>query len=139
MKKIIIFGSILIVVVTALSGCIGNQTATEKEDNKEINFDSDVLELIDSNIDVKKNNDEIYLVEVALYFKSIQDKTIEIVTYVVDFCDKYDNVLYSKSYSLRNVPANYRVLSPDVFSYDGEDVEFFDHINLYVESYELIG
>ena len=135
-KAIFIFVVSILVLTTILSGCTDDKKAVEKEKAVDISFSSDVLELLDSNVEVREENGKIYFVEVTLYFKSLIDKTANF-DYRVDFCDKYDNVLHSRPYSLLNIPANYNIASPDVFSYDGEDTEHFDHVNVYVENYEI--
>lgn len=136
-KKIIIFGVIIILTMITLVGCEEKSTSVQKNP-KDIFFDSDVLMLVGSSLDIREDRGTIIFVEVSLYFKNLLDKTIN-VEYAVEFCDKNDKVLYSKPYKIRNLPAGYRELSPDVFSYDGENVADFDHINIHVVDYEVIG
>ena len=56
----------------------------------------------------------------------------------IEFCDKNDNVLFEKPYEIINFPAEYTEISPDIFSYHGENVADFDQVNVRVLSYEVI-
>lgn len=137
-NKIIFIGTMFLLTIIAMSGCLENQsTTTNTKTFDDINFNSDVLQLVDSNLDIKEENGEIYAVEVELYFKNILTQKIN-VTYLVDFCDKNDNVLYSKSFTMSYFPPGYTFSTPDIFKYDGENVVYFDHININIESYEFV-
>ena len=137
-RKIIVFSVIFLLTALAVSGCV--ETSTKTDDDKltdEINYDSDILEIVNSSLDVIEENGEILYVEVTLYFRNLLDDFINVI-YRVDFCDTNDNAIYSKEYNLNNIPGNYRFKTPDVFSYDGENVGEFDHINVYIVEYEII-
>ena len=138
-NKLIVSCSVILLIILALSGCTSTeQKATESKKAEEINFSSDVLQIVNSSVDIQEKNGIIYNVVVTLYFRNLLNNNIN-VTYVVDFCDKYDNILYSKQYSLKNIPKNYKFYTPDVFSYSGEDIGDFDHVNVRIVNYEIIG
>ncbi len=135
-KKIVFLGVGIILVTIAFSGCQEEATSVEKT-IENISFDSDILELVNGSLDITKDKEIITRVEVTLYFKNLLDKLIN-VSYVVEFCDKNDNVLYDKPYGINNLPAEYTEMSPDIFSYRGENMADFDHVNIRVLSYEVI-
>jgi len=135
-KKIVFLGVGIILVTIAFSGCQEEATSVEKT-FENISFDSDILELVNGSLDITKDKEIITRVEVTLYFKNLLDEDIN-VEYVVEFCDKNDNVLYDKSYEIKNLPAEYTEMSPDIFSYHGGNVADFDHVTIRVISYEAI-
>ena len=135
-KKLVFLGVGIILVTIAFSGCQEEATSIEKT-FEDISFDSDILELVNGSLDITKDKEIITRVEVTLYFKNLLDEDIN-VEYVVEFCDKNDNVLYDKPYGIKNLPAEYTEISPDIFLYHGENVADFDHVNVRVLSYEVI-
>jgi len=135
-KKLVFLGVGIILVTIAFSGCQEEATSIEKT-FEDISFDSDILELVNGSLDITEDKEIITRVEVTLYFKNPLDEDIN-VEYVVEFCDKNDNVLYNKSYEIKNFPAEYTEISPDIFLYHGETVADFDHVNVRVLSYEAI-
>ena len=135
-SKLIFFGTISVLLTIAISGCLENEAAVSKS-HKDINFESDILQLADSTLDVKEENGEIYLVEATLYFKNIFNEKIN-VTYIVDFCDKNDNVLYSQSFTIGHFPAGHTFTVPDIFKYAGENVADFNHINIAIKEYHAV-
>ena len=135
-KKLVFLGVGIILVTIAFSGCQEEATSIEKT-FEDISFDSDILELVNGSLDITEDKEIITRVEVTLYFKNPLDEDIN-VEYVVEFCDKNDNVLYNKSYEIKNFPAEYTEISPDIFLYHGENVADFDHVNVRVLSYEVI-
>jgi len=135
-KKLVFLGVGIILVTIAFSGCQEEATSIEKT-FEDISFDSDILELVNGSLDITEDKEIITRVEVTLYFKNPLDEDIN-VEYVVEFCDKNDNVLYNKSYEIKNFPAEYTEISPDIFLYHGENVADFDHVNVRVLSYEAI-
>ncbi len=135
-KKLIIFGVSIILITIAFSGC-QEEASTPKEFFENISFDSDILELVNGSLDIIEDNGITTRVEITLYFKNILDEDIN-VEYMVEFRDKYDNALYNKSYEIKNLPAGYVEMSPDIFSYHGGNVADFDHVNISVPNYEII-
>ncbi len=135
-KKLVFLGVGIILVTIAFSGCQEEATSIEKT-IENISFDSDILELVNGSLGITKDKEIITRVEVTLYFKNLLDEDIN-VEYVVEFCDKNDNVLYDKPYEIKNFPAEYTEMSPDIFLYHGENVADFDHVNIRVLSYEVI-
>jgi len=135
-KKLVFLGIGIILVTIAFSGCQEEATSIEKT-FEDISFDLDILELVNGSLDITEDKEIITRVEVTLYFKNLLDEDIN-VEYVVEFCDKNDNVLYNKSYEIKNFPAEYTEISPDIFLCHGENVAEFDHVNVRVISYEVI-
>jgi len=135
-KKLIIFGLSIILITIAFSGC-QEEASTSKESFENISFDSDILELVNGSLDITEDNGITTRVEITLYFKNILDEDIN-VEYVVEFRDKYDDTLYNQSYEIKNLPAGYEEMSPDIFSYHGGNVADFDHVNISVLNYEII-
>ena len=135
-KKLVFLGVGIILVTIAFSGCQEEATSVEKT-FENISFDSDILELVNGSLDITKDKEIITRVEFTLYFKNLLDEDINI-EYVVEFCDKNDNVLYDKLYEIKNFPAEYTEMSPDIFLYYGENVADFDHVDIRVLSYEVI-
>ena len=136
-NKFVILCIIVILTTLSLCGC-NEQKATETKTFEKINFETNVLELVDSSIETLEEGGEILSVTVTLYFKNALNNHVN-VTYVVDFCDSNDNILYSKQFDIVNIPRNYIFYTPDVFTYNGEDAYLFDHINIKVTDYEIIG
>lgn len=138
-KKLLVICSIILLILLALGGCTSTeQKATETKKAEEINFTSDVLQIINSSVDIQEDKGIIYNVVVTLYFKNLLNNIIN-VNYTVDFCDINNNILYSKQYRINNIPKNYIFYTPDVFSYNGENIIDFDHVNIHIVDYEIIG
>jgi len=137
-KKLIVGCSIILLIILVVSGCTSTQQkATKSKIAKEINFQSDVLQLVNSSVQIQEDKGIIYNVIVTLYFKNLLNNRIN-VNYVVDFCDKNDNILYSKPYRINNIPENYVFYTPDIFSYNGDNVIDFDHVNVHITNFEII-
>jgi uncharacterized protein YcfL len=136
MKKMPIFFCITLLLTISLSGC-QEQQAIVSNNLEKINFDSDVLVLVHRSFDIREKNGDIYFVEVELYFKNNLNKMIN-VTYRVDFCDKQDNIIYTKDFTIINLPANYQLRTPDVFTYEGNNVGRFNHVNLSIIKYDIV-
>jgi len=134
-KKLVFLGVGIIVLTIAFSGCQEEATSVEKTFEK-ISFDSDILELVNGSLDITEDKEIITIVEVTLYFKNLLDEEIN-VEYVVEFCDKNDNVLYEEPYGIKYLPAKYTEISPRMLLYSGENVADFDHVNIRLLSYEL--
>ena len=135
-KKFLFLGVSIILLTIAFSGCQEEATSVKKTFDK-ISFDSDILEIVNGSLDITEDKEIITRVEVTLYFKNLLNKDINL-EYVVEFCDKNDNVLFEKPYEIINFPAEYTEISPDIFSYNGENVADFDYVNVRVLSYEVI-
>jgi len=135
-KKLVFFGVSIILLTIAFSGCQEEATSVKKT-FENISFDSDILELVNGSLDISQDKEIITRVEVTLYFKNLLNEDINL-EYVVEFCDKNDNVLFEKPYEIKNFPAGYTEISPDIFSYHGENVAEFDHVNVRVLNYEVI-
>jgi hypothetical protein len=136
-EKIVIISIIILLMTLALSGCFGEQEATKTKETNNINFESDILQIYDSSLDLKKENGEIYKVEAALYFKNNLDAIIKI-NLTVTFCDINDNIIHTQPYEIRRVLPNYKFVTPSIFTYEGNNVKKFDHININVENYEIL-
>jgi len=88
---LVVFSIILAVVV--LSGCGGNQTATETDEFENIEFESDIVELVHGQV-VKKIDKGILIgIDVEYLFKNIADRDIE-VKVNLEFYDKNDNIIF---------------------------------------------
>ena len=135
-KDLLILGMGITLVTIAFSGCQEEATLVEKT-FENISFDSDILDLVNGSLEVAEDREIITRVEVTLYFKNLLDEIIN-VKYMVEFCDENDNVLYNKSYEIKNFPAGYTEVSPDIFLYHGGNVADFDHVNVRILSYETI-
>jgi len=135
-KKLVFLGVGIILVTIAFSGCQEEATLVDKT-FENISFDSEILELVNGSLDITENKEITTRVDVTLYFKNLLDEDIS-VKYLVEFCDKNDNVLYNKSYEIKNFPAEYTEVSPDSFLYTGQNVADFDHVNVRVLSHEVI-
>jgi len=135
-KKIIIIGAIFISLAITLAGCEEQSTKIENK-HKDIFFESDVLAIIDSSVETFKDNGLIRNVEVTIRFQNLLNERITI-NYALDFCDKENNTLYHKTYTIGNFPPNYIEQSNNIFSYSGEDAYKYDHVNIYIEDYEII-
>jgi len=135
MKKLIII-IIFLVSILSLSGCLNKSTTVQKK-HEYINFKSDVLQLVNSSVDVKEENNVIYKVEANLRFKNIYSERIN-VTYTVNFCDKDDNKLYGRSFTIENMPAGYVESYGNNFVFSEDNVNNFDHININVIDYEIV-
>ena len=135
-KDLLVLGIVIILVTIFFSGCQEEATSVEKT-FENIYFYSDILELVNGSVDVTEDREIITKVETTLYFKNLLDETIN-VTYIVEFCNKNDNVLYNKTYKIKYFPAGYTEILPDVFSYHGENVADFDHVNIRDLNYKII-
>lgn len=134
-KKLVFLGVGIILVTIAFSGCQEEATSIEKT-FEDISFDSDILELVNGSLDITKDKEIITRIEVTLYFKNLLDEDIN-VSYVVEFCDNNDNVLYDEPYGINYLPAEYTETQPNIFLFHGENVADFDHVDIRVLSYEV--
>jgi len=135
-KKLVLFGVSIVLLTITFSGCQEEATLVEKN-FEGIYFNSDILELVNGSLDITKDKEIITRIEVTLYFKNLLNEDINL-EYAVEFCDKNDNVLYYKSYEIKNFPAKYTEASPDTFLYNGKNVADFDHVNVHVLSHKVI-
>jgi hypothetical protein len=122
-KKLVFLGVSIILVTIAFSGCQEEATSVEKT-FENISFDSDILELVNGSLDITKDKD-------------LLDELIN-VSYVVEFCDNNDNVLYDEPYGIKYLPAEHTEIQPNIFLFHGENVADFNHVNIRVLSYEVI-
>ena len=130
-------GIFLILASLILAGCQEEGTTTDKK-FENVFFESNVLKLVNGTFELRSDKTGIVTqAYVELRFKNILDKDIN-VTYAVDFCDKNDNIIYSKNYSINYFPAGYTEQLSDPFSYSGEDVMYVDHINIRLLEYKII-
>ena len=139
MEKIkIISISIIICSILFLSGCQDNTAVDVLFEN--INFDSDILKLINGSFNPTRGNDgEIIEVEVIFYLENIAGQPIKNLSLSIDFCDEQDNIIYHHPYKYGSpFPEGYREHSPNRMSYKGRNVEFIDHVNIEIANYQLI-
>ena len=134
-KNLLAIGIGIILMTIVLSGCQEEGT-TVKKTFENIYFDSEILELVEGSLNFTDDNGIITKADLMLRFKNILNETIS-VTFNVEFCDKNDNVLYSKPYSINSFPAGWAERSPNRFSYYGNDVADVDHVNVLIVEYEI--
>lgn len=136
MKKILLSICVItIFLMTFLSGCQKEGTTTDKNiDN--ILFDSNVVELVYSDINFNKDDNGIILnVEVQYRFKNIVDRNIDINVFA-EFYDKDNNLLAKEGPKEISIPKGWteQGISPaNSIRYSGVNAELVDHVNIIVE------
>lgn len=128
---LVVFSIILAVVV--LSGCGGNQTATETDEFENIEFESDIVELVHGQV-VKKIDKGILIgIDVEYLFKNIADRDIE-VKVNLEFYDKNDNIIFRGGPKWIVLPDGYtetQVLGANIISYNGKYTKDVDHVKIF--------
>jgi hypothetical protein len=133
MKKhvlLVVFSIILAAVV--LSGCDGDQTATETDEFGDIEFESDIVELVHGQV-VKKIDEGILIgIDVEYLFKNIADRDIE-VKVNLEFYDKDDNIIFRGGPKWIVLPDGYtetQLLGANIISYNGKYTKDVDHVKI---------
>ena len=128
---LVVFSIILAVVV--LSGCGGNQTATETDEFENIEFESDIVELVHGQV-VKKIDKGILIgIDVEYLFKNIADRDIE-VKVNLEFYDRNDNIIFRGGPKWIVLPDGYtetQVLGANIISYNGKYIKDVDHVKIF--------
>jgi len=127
-----------IILLAGLCGCTGFGTETQPFSN--INYESDVLPIENASIvQIKGSKQQVVGLEFQFRMRNTLDKKIDNIEFQIDFCDKDDNVLQSSPYEyLSPFPADYYERSPNIISFDGPNLDKFDHINMYLVNYEIM-
>jgi hypothetical protein len=134
-KKIWMFGILIIFGISFLSGCQQEGTITEDTLNN-ILLDSDIVELVYSSINYKKNDDGIITsAEVQYQFRNIADRNIKINVFA-EFYDEDDNFITREGPKEISIPKGWteQGLSPaNIIKYSGEKSSNIDYVKIIVE------
>jgi len=135
-KNYVIVISILFLLIVNFIGCTEKAVET-KEVKNVILIDTDIIELVESSLDLIEKHGQIIQADVSFRFKSTTDKTVNIV-YLVEFCDKDDKVLHQAQKRIDNLPAGYTEYSPNIFTFIGTGTKNVHHVNIRVIDYEFV-
>jgi len=134
-KNILLFGILIIFVMTFFSGCQQEGTTTDKNLNN-ILLDSDIVELVFSEINFNKDDQGVILnVEVQYRFQNIADRNIDINVFA-EFYDEENNLLAKEGPKEISIPKGWteQGISPaNIISYNGENAARIDHVNIIAE------
>jgi len=134
-KNILSLGILTIFLMTFFCGCQQEGTTTDKNLNN-ILLDSDLVELVFSEINFNKDDQGIILnVEVQYRFRNIADRNIDTNVFA-EFYDKEDNLLAKEGPKEISIPKGWteQGISPaNIISYSGENAARVDHVNIIVE------
>jgi hypothetical protein len=133
MKKIFWPTGIIVILLTCLlSGC-QEQEATSTNNFENIEFESDVFELINGSLDFVELNNVIIRAEAKYMFKNIADRNVYGVKVIAEFYDKDNNLIYTGGPKNFSLPIGYTEtgLSPaNVISYTGDRVKEVDYVRI---------
>ena len=133
-KKLILIICLILIIITFLNGCQETKSI-KSNDKKKIFFESNVVELINSNIIFHKDKDKIIRVEVNYLFKNLLNEPVELEI-TVEFYDKDDNLLHTggpKYIDLLPLYSEVNILPANSIEYFGENIEFVDHVVIVVD------
>ena len=131
-KGCLIFVTIILIVF--LTGCFESSTEVEEDDNN-IQFESDVVDLIYTKLNFVKDNNIIIRTEIEFLLKNIAGRVLNL-RIIGEFYDKDNNLLYSdNTHTMDYMPVDYEeteLLAANIISYSGEDASLVDHVKLTV-------
>lgn len=136
--KFVVIGILLVSIVSTM-GCTDKESI-KTEEEKKVFLDSDIIELAYSSLDLTESHGQIIKAEVSFRCTSLLDKTVKILYYDVEFCDKDGNILYTtppKLRSISNLPPRYTETTPNTCEYIGDNTKNVDHAYIRVTSYEI--
>jgi hypothetical protein len=132
-------GCLVIITIIFLpvffAGCV-EDTSTDVENNFDnIEFESEVTELIYGRLNYVKDNNIVIRTELEYLLKNIAGKVLNLKI-VAEFYDSDNNLLYTApQHTIDNMPVNYQetdILASNILSYDGEFTDIVDHVKLVV-------
>ncbi len=134
-KQLILIICLILIITTFLNGCQETESI-KTNDEKKIFFESNVVELKESDIIFHKDEDKIVSVEVNYLFKNLLNEQVELEI-TVEFYDKNDNLLYTggpKYIELIPLWSEVNILPANSIDYKEEEyVEFVDHVVIVAE------
>ena len=134
-KNYIIVIGILFLLIINIIGCTEKSIETKEE--KKVFLESDLIELVESSLDLTEKHGEITQAEVSFRFKSTTDQTVNII-YLVEFCDKDGEVLHQAQKRIDNLPPGYTEYSPNIFTFIGDSTKNVHHVNIRVIDHEFV-
>ena len=136
-KSILLICTIVILVTMLLCGC--QEESNTKQEAKNVFLDSNLVQLIHSNLTFNLDNGIIKSASVEYLFKNLLDRQLEI-NVSAQFYDKNDNLLGTIGTKDIVLPPLYEEtgISPltNVITYDGLNVSDVDYVRLIVEEKE---
>lgn len=134
-KVILSIGFLIILIITFFSGCQQQGTITDNNLNN-VMLESDLVELVYSIINFKKDDqNEIFSVEAQYRFRNIANRNIEINVFA-EFYDIKDNLLAKEGPKEIYIPKGWteQGTSPaNIITYYGENAAEVDYVKIIVE------
>ena len=131
-KKFWPIGVILLLIVCLFSGC-QEQEATSTNSFENVEFESDVFELINGSLEFVEINNVIIRAEAKYMFRNIAGRDVKDVNVFAEFYDKDDNLVYTggpKNFSLLKDYTETGSSPANVISYNGDRVREVDHVRI---------
>jgi hypothetical protein len=133
-KKIFVISSIISILIF-FSGCTEQEAANLNNYPENIEFESDIVNLVYAEIEEYRESGKLLRLDVKYLFENIAERVISFKVNV-EFYDA-DNNLLSKSgaKTIENMPIGYKegqVLAANIISYD-DDVDLVHHVKIAVE------
>ena len=134
-KNLLLLGVLTILVITFLSGC--QQEGTAIDDNLDnISLESDIVELVYSTLNFKKDDDGNFLsVEVQYRFRNIAERNIDFKVFA-EFYDKEDNMLAREGPKEISLPEGWTeigVSTANIINFSGEEASRVDYVIIVTE------
>ena len=130
-KNLLVLGFINVLLILIFSGC-QEQKAVEISYSEKIDFKSELVELIYSNITKQTDGEKVLNIDVKYLFKNIAERDINLKIFV-EFYDKNNGLLYTggpKYITLLNGWAEQGVSPTNIISYSGKHVNEVDHVKI---------
>jgi len=130
-KKLLIFGFLIICLILIFSGC-QDQKAIENSYLEGIEFDSEIVELIHSEVIKHTQDNKVLSIDVEYLFKNIAGRDLNLKIFV-EFYDKDNLLLYTGGPRYIILPAGWieQGVSPtNIISYSGKQANNVDHVKI---------
>ena len=132
------FVLIIFLLVSFFAGCEESESVKLDELSGDIKIDSNIVELVKSELNKVTEGDKVLRVEAKFLFKNIADRIINI-NIKAEFFDENDNLIYTGGPNkIESMPKDWSDTdySPmNIITYDGIEAINVDHVRLTVWEY----
>lgn len=130
-KNLAVYGFSIILIILIFSGC-QEQKTIETSYLEGIEFKSELVELIYSNITKSIDGEKVLNIDVKYLFKNVVGRDLNLKVFV-EFYDKNDQLLYTGGPKYITLPNNWteQGVSPaNTISYSGKQANDVDHVTI---------
>jgi len=130
-KNLLVLGFLVILITSFISGC-QEQEAVKTSNLEKIKFESELVELIYSNITKHIDGEEVLRAEVEYLFKNIAGRDINLTVFV-EFYNINNELLYTggpKYINLLEGSTEHGISPTNTISYSGKNANEVDYVKI---------